>query len=487
MAIAKVMTKVAPFRMIGNLYFVGTKEASSHLIDTGDGLILIDTGYEQCADMIVESMATLGFDIKDVKIILHSHGHLDHTDATAKLLTLAPQAKTYLSFHDIRYIKGFTPDYDICDGDVIKLGNTEIECLFTPGHTEGSVSFFMDVVEDGQTYRAAMFGGSGINQLKKDFMNSWKVPYLCRGQFFDSTERLMKIPVDVMIGNHTWQNHTLEKGEMMKDATVNPFIDPTEWEAYLKKLHDGLWRVINTEATTKFICYAHRGASQYFPENTMTSFREGVAMGANGIETDVQRTKDGVLVLFHDDTLMRVTGEEGSICDYTYEELQKFWVKKGDLQDKIPTLAEFLEEFGDKELNFAIELKVDGVEKDVVDMLYQYGVDKKTIITSFGLERLRIVKEYDSLVHVGHLTTDVSDEAIQRLLAYGIDELCPRARVVTAEGVVAWHRLGFNVRAWGVGDEETMRMLCEAGVDGMTVNPPDVLLRILEERNADKE
>ena len=66
----KIMTKVAPFRMIGNLYFVGTKEASSHLIDTGDGLILIDTGYQSCADMIVESMSTLGFDIKDVKIIL---------------------------------------------------------------------------------------------------------------------------------------------------------------------------------------------------------------------------------------------------------------------------------------------------------------------------------------------------------------------------------------------------------------------------------
>ena len=480
----KIMTKVAPFRMIGNLYFVGTKEASSHLIDTGDGLILIDTGYQSCADMIVESMQTLGFDIKDVKIILHSHGHYDHTDATAKLLTLAPQAKTYLSFHDIRYIRGFTPDYDICDGDIIKLGNTEIECLFTPGHTEGSVSFFMDVEEDGQTYRAAMFGGSGTNQLKKNFMNDWKVPYLCRGLFFDSTERLMKIKVDVMIGNHTWQNHTLEKGEMMKTATVNPFIDPLEWGAYLQKLHDRLWVIINEESTTRFICYAHRGASQYFPENTMTSFREGVKMGANGIETDVQRTKDGVLVLFHDDTLMRVTGEEGSISDYTYEELQNFWVKKGDLQDKIPTLEEFLQEFGGKELFFAIELKVDGLEKDVVDMLYQYGVDKKTIVTSFGFDRLCKVKEYDPLIHVGYLTKDVSDEVVQRTHAAGIDELCPRASLVTAEQVVAWHRMGFNVRAWGVGDEETMRKLCEAGVDGMTVNPPDVLLGILAERNA---
>ncbi|MBO4323696.1 MAG: MBL fold metallo-hydrolase, partial [Clostridia bacterium] len=220
-------TKVKPFRMIGNIYFVGTVEASSHLIDTGDGLILIDTGYDITAPVVLESVAELGFDIKDVKIILHSHGHLDHTDGTETILKYAPNAKTYLSFKDIRYIKGFTPDYDIKDGDIIELGNTKIECWFTPGHTEGSVSFFLDVIEDGKTYRAAMFGGSGTKQLRKDFMTGWRVPYLCRGLFFDSVERLLKRKVDVMIGNHTWQNHTLEKYEQMQGAKVNPVIDPT--------------------------------------------------------------------------------------------------------------------------------------------------------------------------------------------------------------------------------------------------------------------
>ena len=209
------MTKMTPFRMIGNLYFVGTKEASSHIIDTGDGLIMIDTGYAETADAIVESMEILGFDIKDVKIILHSHGHYDHTRGTPKILSLAPNAKTYLSFKDIKYIEGFTPDFDICDGDVIKLGNTKIKCLFTPGHTEGSVSFFLDVTEDGQTYRAAMFGGSGTNQLKKDYMNKQDVPYRCRGLFFDSIERLLCEKVDVMLGNHTWQNDTVGKSERM--------------------------------------------------------------------------------------------------------------------------------------------------------------------------------------------------------------------------------------------------------------------------------
>ena len=75
-----------PFQLAGNVYFVGTYRASSHLIDTGDGLILIDTGYAETADVVIESVGALGFDIRDVKYILHSHGHHDHTDGTPKIL-----------------------------------------------------------------------------------------------------------------------------------------------------------------------------------------------------------------------------------------------------------------------------------------------------------------------------------------------------------------------------------------------------------------
>ena len=479
----KGCTKVPPFRMIGNLYFVGTIEASSHLIDTGDGLILIDTGYEATADVIVESMQELGFDIKDVKIILHSHGHYDHTDGTAKLLKLAPQAKTYLSFKDIRYVEGFMPDYDILDGDVIELGNTEIECWFTPGHTEGSVSFFMDVEEDGKTYTAAMFGGSGVNQLKKDFMREWEVSYLNRGLFFDSVERLLERKVDVMIGNHSWQNHTLEKREkQLAGVTPNPFIDETEWETYLKKLHAGLWRAINTEIQTKFVNYAHRGASEYRPENTMSSFRLGFEMGANGIETDVQKTKDGKLVLFHDNTLLRVTGEEGSVKDCTYEELQNFNVTRNEYSDKILLLEDFLKEFAEKDLSFAIELKVDGIEKEVVDLIYKYGIVKRVTVTAFELSRLVKIKEFAPKIRVGYLAKEISDKVIKYLLAFGVEEICPRVDAVNKENVEMLHRLGFNVRAWGIGSREDRMMAAyEAGTDGMTINAPDLLVKLIAE------
>lgn len=473
------MTKMTPFRMIGNLYFVGTKEASSHLIDTSDGLILIDTGYEETADVIAKSVSALGFDIKDVKIILHSHGHSDHTGGTARLLCLAPQAKTYMSYKDLRYITGFTPDFDIKDGDVIRLGDTEILCLFTPGHTEGSVSFFFDVTEDGASYRAAMFGGAGTNQLKKDYMNRREVPYRCRGLFFDSVERLLGQRVDVMIGNHTWQNHTAEKYAKMATSEKNPFIRPDEWEKYLKKLYSSLERIIAEESREKFVTYAHRGASHYYPENTMSAFRAGVKMGANGIETDVRKTRDGVLVLFHDKTLLRVTGEVGEVSDYTYEQLQRFKVTKDGKSDKIPTLEEFISELAGEDITFAIELKDDGIEEDVARLIFKYGIEKKTVVTAFEIDRIHKIKKYAPPLRIGYLTGDTDGTVEQALIDIGADEICPKGSAVTAEKVAAWHRLGFNVRAFGISDGQIMRQVYDAGADGMTVNFPDLLLEYI--------
>ena len=131
------MTKMIPFRMIGNLYFVGTREASCHMIDTGDGLILIDTGCEENAETVTESVTALGFDMRDVKIILHSHGHYDHSDATAKLLKLTPNAKTYLSRHNVEKegngalgVSGGKQTFypSVAEGDLVTVANVKIGC-----------------------------------------------------------------------------------------------------------------------------------------------------------------------------------------------------------------------------------------------------------------------------------------------------------------------------------------------------------------------
>ena len=234
-----------------------------------------------------------------------------------------------------------------------------------------------------------------------------------------------------------------------------------------------------------FINYAHRGAPAYCPENTLLSFYTGVYMGANGIETDVQRTRDGVLVLFHDDTLLRVTGENGSVADYTYDELKPFWVKNGALADKIPTFEDFLAHLAHFDLTFAIELKVSGVEKEVADLIRAYGVEKKTVVTSFIFECIRDFKAIAPDIEVGFLTASVTPLLLSDLKKIGAEELCPKGILVTEERVTEWHAEGFRVRAWGVTDTEMMKRLYDAGVDGMTVNFPDKLSEYIKTKDTE--
>ena len=225
----------------------------------------------------------------------------------------------------------------------------------------------------------------------------------------------------------------------------------------------------------KFVNYAHRGASSYAPENTMSAFHLGLQMGANGIETDVQRTKDGVLVLFHDDTLMRVTGQPGSVKDYTYEELQAFSVSVHGKSDRIPTLEEFLQAFGHLDLTFAIELKQPFTEADTVAMLEKYHMRDKTVITSFRLECLMRARACTQDYRMGYLAQDLNPLTLPVMETIGIREICPEAPLVTPKLVEDFHSKGYSVRAWGVSNEDLMKAVYDAGADGMTVNFPDKL------------
>lgn len=236
-----------------------------------------------------------------------------------------------------------------------------------------------------------------------------------------------------------------------------------------------------------FVNYAHRGASTYCPENTMLSFYTGIYMGANGIETDVQITKDGILVLFHDDTCNRILGIDGSVKDYTYEELLQYNVKNGSLYDKVPTFEDFLVHFSHFDLTFAIELKVKGIEREVAAMIHRFGIADKVIITSFIFDAIAEMKKVAPELRIGFLTklfpnpeiddvvTDASAEVINKLVEMGAYEICPKGSDITAERVAEWHRLGLGVRAWGISDTEIMKKVYDAGADGMTVNFPDKL------------
>lgn len=229
-----------------------------------------------------------------------------------------------------------------------------------------------------------------------------------------------------------------------------------------------------------FVNYAHRGASEYLPENTFSAFYTGLYMGANGIETDVRKTKDGVLVLFHDKSLERVCGDRGAVEDHTFDELQRFYVLKNGFCDKIVAFEDFLAKFSFRDITFAIELKGADVEIETARLLRKYNMSEKTVVTSFKLEYVEKFKSYAPEFSIGHLTKDISDAELDTLRSIGADEICPLAELLTREEVDRLHAEGFRVRAWGVGNEEIMKKTVLSGADGMTVNFPDKLAEFLK-------
>ncbi|MCR5041574.1 MAG: hypothetical protein K6C36_05660, partial [Clostridia bacterium] len=237
-----------------------------------------------------------------------------------------------------------------------------------------------------------------------------------------------------------------------------------------------------------FINYAHRGASAYAPENTMRAFRLGVALGANGIETDVRRTKDGVLVLFHDESLLRLTGADRKIAEFTCAELSEIRIPSPDgaVSDTVPKLTELLDFVKEHPVFLALELKEDGLEADLLNAIGASGLKETCVVTSFQWEHLRNIKTIDPTQKVGLLTDTADGGVIRALKAIGAEQICPKASILSPELVRSLHGEGFSVRAWGVRDETMMKAAYDDGADGMTVNFPDKLETYRQGRRNDK-
>jgi len=232
--------KMEPFKIIGNVYFVGTFQASTHIIDTGDGLILIDPGYSNSLYLVIDSIHRLGFDPRDIKYIVNTHWHGDHTEATAALAELSG-AKTLIGRDDFEKAKQhFTADIIVNDGDLLSLGNTTMSFMETPGHTKGTVSFFFETEDNGKIYRVGMFGGAGANTMAQGCFDYEG----CREGYRGSIQRLKKEKVDVFIGNHVWNNNTAVFGKILLETGENKFIDDTLWGRFLDFCEDRLDRVI---------------------------------------------------------------------------------------------------------------------------------------------------------------------------------------------------------------------------------------------------
>ena len=113
-------------------------------------------------------------------------------------------------------------------------------------------------------------------------------------------------------------------------------------------------------------------------------------------------------------------------------------------------------------------------------------MEKKTFVTSFNFDYIKKFKEYAPEFRVGYLALEVSDELIEKLRLAGVDELCPKASQIDKELVFKWHRAGFNVRAWGVDSPETMKKTYDSGINGMTVNFPDLLANYIAQTQNNK-
>jgi len=244
---------VEPFRMIGNIYYVGDSWVCVHLIDTGDGLLLIDAGNTGAEAMLVHEIWSLGFNPKDVKWIVLSHGHVDHIGAAmffrnmfgTKIYMGKPDAEMFQKNPELSYVYSspnllddvFTPDYGISDGETISLGNEKLRFVMVPGHTSGTLAFFTETEEQGNKCKVGYFGGFGFNTIQKDYLKEiGDREYKMREAYLSSIDKVIGEEVDVFLGNHTANNNVLEKRKMMKgDDDHTPFIVPNEWRDYLSK------------------------------------------------------------------------------------------------------------------------------------------------------------------------------------------------------------------------------------------------------------
>ncbi|MEI4770619.1 glycerophosphodiester phosphodiesterase family protein [Psychrobacillus sp. FJAT-51614] len=231
---------------------------------------------------------------------------------------------------------------------------------------------------------------------------------------------------------------------------------------------------------------AHRGATGYAPENTIAAFDLAVDMKADYIEIDVQRSKDGELVLIHDTTVDRTTDGTGKVGELTFEQLRSLdagsWKGEQFAGESISTFEEILDRYHGK-IGILIELKspelYPGIEEQVAEALKERNLDKpqneKIIIQSFNFESMKKMDQLLPQVPIGVLTSnreDITSEALQEFSTYA-DWFNPSYGIVTEELVNQVHSLEMQIGSWTVRSQEAADFLFEMGVDAIISDYPD--------------
>ena len=235
---------VAPFHIIGNIYYVGTEDIGIYLITTPDGDILIDGGLAQTVPLVEQNIAKLGFKITDVKIMLASHAHFDHAAGLAQLRHDSG-ATFYASAGDAPILaRGtitfgpsanyrFPPvkvDRIVKEGEQISLGGTVLTAHLTPGHTPGCTSWTMPVKEAGVTHNAIFHCSTSV--AGNPLVNNREYPTIA-ADYRASFAKLRAIDADVFLAPHALFFHPQEKLKKVKPGAPNPFVDPGELHRFV--------------------------------------------------------------------------------------------------------------------------------------------------------------------------------------------------------------------------------------------------------------
>jgi metallo-beta-lactamase class B len=237
-----------PYRIIGNVYYVGSQGLASYLITTKEGHILINSSLESSVPLIRESIEKLGFKFGDVKILLISHAHWDHCAGSASIKELTG-AKYMVMDADVPEIEaggkgnfqyGDSPtsryqptkvDRVLHDGEVVKLGDAVLTAHLTPGHTKGTTTWTMKAKEGDRTYNVVIIGSPNVNAGYK-LVNNALYPQIASD--YERMFRILKsLPCDVFLGAHGNYYGMEAKYARMKEHAANPFIDPEGYKSYV--------------------------------------------------------------------------------------------------------------------------------------------------------------------------------------------------------------------------------------------------------------
>jgi metallo-beta-lactamase class B len=241
----KWTTNHKPFRIAGNLYYVGSEDLAAYLITTPEGDILINSSLSTSPPQIKENVEALGFHFTDIKILLISHAHSDHDAGSAEIKRLSG-AKYEVMDADIPVVESggktdffypsdhYTPtkvDRVLHDGDEVRLGNAVLIAHLTPGHTKGCTTWTMKVTEGGKSYNVVIIGSPNVNPGYR-LVGNTKYPHIAED--YAQTFRVLKsLPCDIFLGAHGEYFGMDAKYVRIKAGGANPFIDPQGYQKYV--------------------------------------------------------------------------------------------------------------------------------------------------------------------------------------------------------------------------------------------------------------